>query len=148
MCHSPHPPPEAGLIGVFTPEQDNDKTTTRQMLNLCIPMMPFTPGPLCLVYTAVKSRATWRHTRSYHATLGHKHFLCDIGTQAFLIMRHWDASISYHATLGRKHFLSCDIGTQAFLIMRHWDTSISYHVTLGRKHFLSCDIGTQAFLIM
>ena len=28
--------------GVFTPEQDNDKTTTRQMLNLCIPMMPFT----------------------------------------------------------------------------------------------------------
>ena len=31
--------------GVFTPEQDTDKTTTRQMLNLCIPMMPFTPGP-------------------------------------------------------------------------------------------------------
>ena len=31
--------------GVFTPEQDNDKTTTRQMLNLCIPMTPFTPGP-------------------------------------------------------------------------------------------------------
>ena len=29
--------------GVFTPKQDNDKTT-RQMLNLCIPMMPFTPG--------------------------------------------------------------------------------------------------------
>ena len=28
--------------GVFTPEQDNDKTTTRQMLNLCIPMMTFT----------------------------------------------------------------------------------------------------------
>ena len=28
---------------VFTPEQDNDKTT-RQMSNLCIPMMPFTPG--------------------------------------------------------------------------------------------------------
>ena len=25
--------------GVFTPEQDNDKTTTRQMLNLCIPVM-------------------------------------------------------------------------------------------------------------
>ena len=25
--------------GVFTPGQDNDKTTTRQMLNLCIPMM-------------------------------------------------------------------------------------------------------------
>ena len=24
--------------------QDNDKTTTRQMLNLCIPMMPFTPS--------------------------------------------------------------------------------------------------------
>ena len=35
--------------GVFTPEQDNDKTTTRQMLNLCIPMMPFSPGPTCLV---------------------------------------------------------------------------------------------------
>ena len=35
--------------GVFTPEQDNDKTTTRQMLNLCIPMMPFTPGPTNLV---------------------------------------------------------------------------------------------------
>ena len=35
--------------GVFTPERDNDKTTTRQMLNLCIPMMPFTPGPTCLV---------------------------------------------------------------------------------------------------
>ena len=32
--HRPH--------GVFTPEQDTDKTTTRQMLNLCIPMMPFT----------------------------------------------------------------------------------------------------------
>ena len=30
------------LYGVFTPEQDNDKTT-RQMLNLCIPIMPFTP---------------------------------------------------------------------------------------------------------
>ena len=30
--------------GVFTPEQDNDKTTTRQMLNLCISIMPFTPG--------------------------------------------------------------------------------------------------------
>ena len=29
--------------GVFTPEQDTDKTTTRQMLNLCIPMTPFTP---------------------------------------------------------------------------------------------------------
>ena len=27
--------------GVFTPEQD-DKTPTRQMLNMCIPMMPFT----------------------------------------------------------------------------------------------------------
>ena len=26
--------------GVFTPEQDNDKTTTRQMLNLCIPIIP------------------------------------------------------------------------------------------------------------
>ena len=35
--------------GVFTPEQDNDKTTTRQMLNLCIAMKPFTPGPACLV---------------------------------------------------------------------------------------------------
>ena len=35
--------------GVFTPEQDTDKTTTRQMLNLCIPMMPFTPGWTCLV---------------------------------------------------------------------------------------------------
>ena len=35
--------------GVFTPEQDKDKTRTRQMLNLCIPMMPFTPGPTCLV---------------------------------------------------------------------------------------------------
>ena len=31
--------------GAFTPEQDNDKTTTRQMLNLCISIMPFTPGP-------------------------------------------------------------------------------------------------------
>ena len=30
--------------GVSTPEQDNDKTTIRQMLNLCISMMPFTPG--------------------------------------------------------------------------------------------------------
>ena len=29
--------------GAFTPEQDNDKTT-RQKLNLCIPIMPFTPG--------------------------------------------------------------------------------------------------------
>ena len=29
--------------GVFTPEQDNDKTT-RQKLNLCIPMMSFTPA--------------------------------------------------------------------------------------------------------
>ena len=35
--------------GVFTPEQDKDKTRTNQMLNLCIPMMPFTPGPTCLV---------------------------------------------------------------------------------------------------
>ena len=38
--------------GVFTPEQYNNKTTTRQMLNLCMPMMPFTPGPtfnICLV---------------------------------------------------------------------------------------------------
>ena len=35
--------------GVFTPEQDSNKTTTRQMLNLCIPMMPFTPGPTNLV---------------------------------------------------------------------------------------------------
>ena len=34
------------LNGVFTPEQDNDKTTTRQMLNLCIPMKPFN---ICLV---------------------------------------------------------------------------------------------------
>ena len=33
--------------GAFTPEQDNDKTTTRQMLNLCISIMPFTPGPAC-----------------------------------------------------------------------------------------------------
>ena len=38
--------------GVFTPEQDNDKTTTRQKLNLCIPMMPFTPGPTWLVWKA------------------------------------------------------------------------------------------------
>ena len=30
--------------GAFTPEQDNDKTTTRQKLNLCISIMPFTPG--------------------------------------------------------------------------------------------------------
>ena len=30
------------INGVFTPEQDNDKTT-RQMINLCIPMIPFTP---------------------------------------------------------------------------------------------------------
>ena len=36
--------------GVFTPEQD-DKTTTRQMLNLCIPMMPFTPGLSCRCWT-------------------------------------------------------------------------------------------------
>ena len=44
---------------VFTPEQDNDKTTrqlqdndkttTRQMLNLCIAMMPFTPDMSDLV---------------------------------------------------------------------------------------------------
>ena len=33
--------------GVFTPEQD--KTKTRQMLNLLIPMMAFTSGPTCLV---------------------------------------------------------------------------------------------------
>ena len=38
--------------GVFTPEQDNDNTTTRQMLNLCIPMMPFTPGLSDLVRKA------------------------------------------------------------------------------------------------
>ena len=31
--------------GVFTPEQDTDKTTARQMLNLCIPIMSFTAGP-------------------------------------------------------------------------------------------------------
>ena len=30
--------------GAFTPEQDNDKTTTRQKMNLCISIMPFTPG--------------------------------------------------------------------------------------------------------
>ena len=30
--------------GVFTPEQDNDKTTTRQMLNPCISMMPGVKG--------------------------------------------------------------------------------------------------------
>ena len=35
--------------GAFTPEQDNDKTTTRQKLNLCISIMPFTPGPTNLV---------------------------------------------------------------------------------------------------
>ena len=40
---------EPRSYGVFTPEQDNDKTTTRQMLNLCIHMMPFTPGPTNLV---------------------------------------------------------------------------------------------------
>ena len=34
---------------VFTSDQDNDKTTTRQILNLCIPMMPFTPGPATTV---------------------------------------------------------------------------------------------------
>ena len=39
--------------GVFTPEQDN-KTTTRQMLNLCIPMMPFTPGPSYIARSGVK----------------------------------------------------------------------------------------------
>ena len=38
--------------GVFTPEQDNDKTTTRQMLNLCIPMMSFTPDMSDLVWKA------------------------------------------------------------------------------------------------
>ena len=37
--------------GVFTPEQDN-KTTTRQMLNLCIPIMPFTPDMSDLVWKA------------------------------------------------------------------------------------------------
>ena len=35
---------ESGCYGAFTPEQDNDKTTTRQKLNLCISIMPFTPG--------------------------------------------------------------------------------------------------------
>ena len=35
--------------GVFTPEQNNDKTTTRQKLNLWIPMMPFTPDMSDLV---------------------------------------------------------------------------------------------------
>ena len=40
---------EGPFNGVFTPEQDNDKTPTRQMLNLCIPMMPFTPGLADLV---------------------------------------------------------------------------------------------------
>ena len=39
---------------VFTPEQDNDKTTTTQMLNLCIPMMPFTPGPTNQMWKASK----------------------------------------------------------------------------------------------
>ena len=34
--------------------QDNDKTTTRQMLNLCIPMMPFTPT--CLVTRLLSCR--------------------------------------------------------------------------------------------
>ena len=38
--------------GGFTPEQDHDKTTTRQMLNLCIPMIPFTPGLSDLVWKA------------------------------------------------------------------------------------------------
>ena len=47
--------------GVFTPEQDNDKTTTRQKLKLCIPMMPFTPdmsgqGPFFLLSTYRKLR--------------------------------------------------------------------------------------------
>ena len=28
-----------------TRQQDKDKTTTRQMLSLCSPIMPFTPGP-------------------------------------------------------------------------------------------------------
>ena len=37
--------------GVFTPEQDNDKPTTRQMLNLCMPM-PFTPDMSDLVWKA------------------------------------------------------------------------------------------------
>ena len=31
------------FYGVFTPEQDN-KTTTRHILNLSISMIPFTPG--------------------------------------------------------------------------------------------------------
>ena len=43
--------PEYNNNGVFTPEQDNDKTT-RQMLNLCIPMMPFTPSLPDLVWKA------------------------------------------------------------------------------------------------
>ena len=38
--------------GAFTPEQDNDKTTTRQLLNLCIPMIPFTPDMSDLVWKA------------------------------------------------------------------------------------------------
>ena len=36
-------------------------------------------------------------------TMTHSFLSCDFGTQAFLIMRHWDTSISYHATLGHKH---------------------------------------------
>ena len=32
------------VSGVFTPEQYNDKTTTRQMLNLCIPIAGIPPG--------------------------------------------------------------------------------------------------------
>ena len=38
--------------GAFTPEQDNDKTTTRQKLNLCISIMSFTPGLSDLVWKA------------------------------------------------------------------------------------------------
>ena len=38
--------PNHGSSNVFTPEQDNDKTSRQRqkMLNMCIPMMLFTPG--------------------------------------------------------------------------------------------------------
>ena len=39
------------ILGVMVFSHQS-KTTTRQMLNLCIPMMPFTPGPACLVWKA------------------------------------------------------------------------------------------------
>ena len=90
--------------------KDDDKTTTRQMLNLCIPMMPFTPDMPDLVWKASISLVVvllWcENTEAIHMGLA-RNGACQLVLTQLLVFRLCCLSGSHTSTklllLGNRH---------------------------------------------